>query len=460
MTTHNPISLLAVILLSIIQPALAQWQTRFSGLSTSQLGLLEMTAPDSRNCYATTYDLTNPYNYLHGLALTHDGGQTWSSVTIDSLADNYLQDIYATSSRVVHAIGWNYVAGGGNVFRSVDGGATWTREAANAYTDPNSYPDNLLFFNPRNGVIFGDPLGGYFEIYTTADGGNSWTRVPSSNIPAPMAPSEFGLNFLMDSYNNTVWEQTMVYNGPGSAYGRLFRSDDRGLHWYVQCSNIPLDPTDGRMRFRNENVGLYKNNGKLYRTTDGGATWNQVNYSGNWFSYDFDNVPGRPGVWISTGGDVNNPYLSAKGLGSSISYDDGDTWQTLDTAVDHTGIIMTSPAFGFGGGITTESGNDGAFVYSIANANSFNRLSSGTSASSLSVGAFPNPSGSTFNLRISSSDNREVTVNIIDVHGRVINSMVTPSNQNLELGNELSAGVYLLEVKQGDGVQILRVVKY
>jgi hypothetical protein len=265
---------------------------------------------------------------------------------------------------------------------------------------------------------------------------------------------------MLDSYQSTVWELTFVYNGPGSTSGRILRSDDNGHHWYVACSNIPFDYTDGRLRFRNKNVGLYKNNEKLYRTTDGGATWNQVNYTGNWFSYDFDNVPGRPGVWISTGGDITRSVTSSKGFGSSISYDDGDTWHTLDTAIDHTCINMVNSAFGFGGGITSGSGNDGAFVYSIANNNSYRMSSEEPGTTTMSVSAFPNPSQSTFNLQVNSKNDQEVVVNVIDLQGRLVVSMITPPNQNLVVGNDLVPGIYQVEVKQGATVKTMRVVKF
>lgn len=82
-----------------------------------------MSAPDIRNCYATTYDQNNFYNFLNEIAVTHDGGDTWSLVTIDGLEDNFIMDIAASSARTVHVIGWNSVLGGGNIFRSTDGGA-------------------------------------------------------------------------------------------------------------------------------------------------------------------------------------------------------------------------------------------------------------------------------------------------------------------------------------------------
>lgn len=434
----------------------AQWRTRFSGLSTPQRGLNEISAPDTRNCYATVYDQLNYYNFQNEVVFTHDGGDTWTAATIDSLENNFLMDITASSGRVVHVIGWNSVAGGGNVFRSKDGGATWQREAANAFRDAASYPDDILFFTPRDGLIFGDPAGGCFEIYKTSDGGDTWTRIPCANIPPSMAPAEGGLNFMMDHYNNTVWAQTVVFSANGSTYSRLLQSDDKGLHWYVKCSSMPLDFSDGRLRFRNDKIGLYKNNGKLYRTTDGGATWNRVNYSGTWFSRDLDNVPGRPGTWISTGGGAG--VFSLYGRGSSISYDDGDTWHILDTAVNHTCIEMSNAAFGFGGGVTDGSGGNGAFVYSIANNNRMAAdFSPGTDAE-LSV--YPNPNNGRFKLK-SKSLSVDAALQIYSAEGRLVHSTIIPANTTetfIDL-KQSPSGAYQLRITEGEMIRTMRVVK-
>ena len=367
--SNKPTSLSAANHNVVNQPAFSPWQIVSSGVSVSQRGIIDMSASDQTTCYGIVIDendfLGDP---LHDITITDDGGKSWHSQTIPGLENNYLFGVAATTGNTAHVFGFNYANGGGNVFRSKDGGNTWQREAANAYTDPASFPDVIKFFDAQNGVIFGDPENGYFEIYTTSDGGNSWTRVPSSQIPTPK-PIEQGITFFADTYLNTVWMITVTRESAtgGITGARLMQSDDRGHHWYVRNPSIPFNSSgDNLLRFRNRSVGLYKENAILYRTTDGGTTWNEVNYSGTWFSHGIDNVPGKEGLWISTGA-IDNfyPTNSAKGIGSSISYDDGDHWITLDTAVNHTCVEITNPARGYSGGITTGSGNDGAFIYSF-----------------------------------------------------------------------------------------------
>ena len=340
---------------------ISPWKLKSSGISDPHRGIIEMSAPDQTTCYGLIID--SNFAPSNDITITHDGGKTWHFQTIAALEDNYDWGVAATDANTVHVIGWNYKKGGGNVFRSTDGGITWEREGANTYTDAASFPDAIKFFDPQNGVIFGDPQNGYYEIYTTSDGGNNWTRVPSTNIPAPLE-REYGMPYSTDIYNNTIWTVTPVFDSTGNvAGGRLLQSDDKGLNWFVKNSSMTHNGSDVSLKFRNKLVGLYKSNGILYRTTDGGTTWNLVNYSGRWFSFDLDNIPGLRGAWISTGGGLLSVYSSIGGNGSSISYDDGNSWVTLDT-LNHTCVDMTSPVHGYSGGFTTSRGNDGVFVYS------------------------------------------------------------------------------------------------
>ena len=368
------------------------WHMRSSGVSAGQ-GIIDMSEPDQFTCYGIIFDGT--FSPTNDITITHNGGATWHPQTIAELNNNWIFGVAATTPRTAHVFGYNFNDGGGNVFRSTDGGTTWQREAANAYTDPASFPDAIEFFNPRDGVIFGDPENGSFEIYTTHNGGNTWSRVPSNKIPAPLA-NEYGTAYITDKDNNTIWTITVTVDDNFNYIGaRLLQSDDRGENWYVRNSSMTVGGGDGTIKFRNRSVGLYKNNGILYRTTDGGTTWNVVNYSGTWFSFDFDNIPGLPGWWISTGGGPAGTTNSVFGSGSSVSYDDGNHWITLDT-LNHTCVDMTSPIHGYSGGISTGSGNDGVYVYSLLSS----RLSSiATAANVTTVNRkvnLPKPSGNVF----------------------------------------------------------------
>ncbi|MEJ7683203.1 MAG: hypothetical protein WKG06_36170 [Segetibacter sp.] len=336
------------------------WKLRSSGINEPQRAIIEMSEPDQITCYGLLTD--GKFTPTHDITITHDGGTTWHSQTIAALENNYDFGVAASDAGTVHVMGWNYKKGGGNIFRSVDGGITWQREAANAYTDAASFPDAIKFFDPENGVLFGDPLNGYYEIYTTSDGGNNWSRVPSANIPAPLA-NEYGIPYNTDTYKNTIWTLATVTDSTGNPVsGQLLQSDDRGFTWYVRNPSMTLKGGAGSLKFCNSSVGLFKNNAILYRTTDGGTTWNVVNYSGKWLSFDLDNIPGLNGAWISTGGGPAGNINASGGIGSSISYDDGDHWTILDT-LNHTCVDMTSPVHGYSGGITTGSGNDGVFIY-------------------------------------------------------------------------------------------------
>jgi hypothetical protein len=78
----------------------------------------------------------------------------------------------------------------------------------------------------------------------------------------------------------------------------------------------------------------------------------------------------------------------------------------------------------------------------------------------MDVKVFPNPTTSNFNLQVITADQQEVVVRILDVQGRGIKSLKVAPYQTINLGAELKAGSYLLEVKQGNSLKTTRVVKY
>jgi hypothetical protein len=79
----------------------------------------------------------------------------------------------------------------------------------------------------------------------------------------------------------------------------------------------------------------------------------------------------------------------------------------------------------------------------------------------LSLTALLNPSYTFFPIYIRSSDPSEkVSVRIIDLMGRVVESRHNlQPNQTIYVGGSLRAGVYIIELRQGGDVKFTKVVK-
>ena len=73
------------------------------------------------------------------------------------------------------------------LFRTTDGGATWTVVLANP--DPAGFLDAIAFRDARRGLVLGDPVDGRFALLRTDDGGDSWERVGPDAMP-PALPGE------------------------------------------------------------------------------------------------------------------------------------------------------------------------------------------------------------------------------------------------------------------------------
>jgi hypothetical protein len=125
------------------------WHMKSSGTSVPERGIVEMSQPNQSTCYGLMFD-NSGLTSIYDIAITHNGGATWRVQTIAELENNFILGVAATTERSVHVVGWNYVNGGGNVFQSTDGGINWQREAANAFTDPASFPDIVEFFDPQH----------------------------------------------------------------------------------------------------------------------------------------------------------------------------------------------------------------------------------------------------------------------------------------------------------------------
>ena len=149
-----------------------------------------------------------------------DGGNTWHYDTIHVAPTTHTVGIM---SAVDASTAWavtvdNSGATSGALFKTTDGGDTWTHQTS-AFPGSGGFLNNVHFFDPDNGVCTGDQNGGYFEIYTTTDGGENWVRVPSERIPAGIM-----------GYG--AWNYSYAYHGDcfwfADTRNRVYRTTDKG----------------------------------------------------------------------------------------------------------------------------------------------------------------------------------------------------------------------------------------
>jgi photosystem II stability/assembly factor-like uncharacterized protein len=268
-----------------------------------------------------------------------DSGQTWTAGTFN--AGTGLSMLFAIDDMICWAV-FNTGADQG-LYKTTDGGVNWVN--MDAGYGAGSFANVICFVNDNDGFAQGDPVDGYYELYTTTDGGDTWTRVPSANIPAPTAASaagEYGITGNYDMVGDNIWW--------GTNEGRMFYSTDKGYNW-----NATLTP------FGDTNVvqGVFSDaqNGLIYRsyldmgieteinvTTDGGVTYTSVIVTGDMYARWFSYVPGTTATYVGSS--------SEEGFeGAAYTEDGGYNWITLNSGVNIQASAFLDTETGWAGDI-------------------------------------------------------------------------------------------------------------
>ena len=331
----------------------AQWTMQNSNFVTSSRGIKFLYPVDTNIVWATGYDGVTPTNYICEYTRTSDGGNTWISGVMTGYTTGYgTSMICGIDALTAWAPVFNASSGGGAILKTTDGGSTWTAQTTATFTAPNGFPNVIHFWNADTGFCMGDPNDGYFEIYTTTNGGINWNRVASTNIPANVS-GEYGVTGYLSVVGSTVWFSTNKSN--------IFKSSDYGNSW----SLITTPVTSGKqfmVKFRSLNDGIIKMNEapySTYETHDGGANWTMLGYNGNFYNNDYCYVPGTSDTWVSVGADATTPLM-----GISYSEDGGHNWTdftNMDTT-QHLVVAFASNMRGWSGTFHNYT-DDGMFRY-------------------------------------------------------------------------------------------------
>ena len=116
---------------------------------------------------------------------TSDGGNTWQFDSIPVPGSPMIVDVASWDANTCYYLFADLNSGGGSVWKTTDGGSTWTKKTTTQFN--GSWADFIHLFSQNNCLALGDPSSGYFNIQISQDGGDTWTRVPQANIPAKLA---------------------------------------------------------------------------------------------------------------------------------------------------------------------------------------------------------------------------------------------------------------------------------
>lgn len=218
---------------------------------------------------------------------TNDGAITWYDVTPAGLAEagyGISTEFIDVSHAWIQVPDQNNYPNSGTVYRSSDGGMTWSSNST-----PFSDGD-MAFIDSNDGWMMADLGAGAgsnaVSVFQTIDGGVTWTRTFTNDPNLEGAGDTLplgGLKYAITPLNmQTAWISGVVY-APGSVY--LFRTDDGGKTWFkidlvlspeAQVGDLAVEqvrffpPTDGLLSLR---IGTDMMQTVIYTSKDGGNTW-------------------------------------------------------------------------------------------------------------------------------------------------------------------------------------------
>jgi hypothetical protein len=136
------------------------------------------------------------------------------------------------------------------------------------------------------------------------------------------------------------------------------------------------------------------------------------------------------------------------------------------TYADHLSVGWTIPGGAFEGPVPgnrlSPIGSSFPNVINVSGAQAFAAaMQSNTNVTgALKVVATPNPTTTYFTLKTVSSSDKPLTLKVVDALGRVVETKVNfAANGTIQIGSKLPAGIYFVEVMQGEQKERLKLIK-
>ena len=315
-----------------------------------------------------------------GVWKTENGGQTYENISDGYFGGSIGSISVSKSDNNVIYVGGGEVTVRGNVssgygiWKSVNAGKTWVFIGL-----PKSRHVPRIVIDPNNSdIVYASVLGNIYKptqergVYKSIDGGENWERILFSNqysgaVELVMDPSNPRILYASTwRLNRTPY--SLNSGGEGSA---LWKSIDEGKNWTEISLNhgfakgtlgiigVTVSPVNSQKVWA---IVENKDEGGIYRSDDGGSTWNYINSSRDlrqraWYyskiyadtqdediiyvmnvsyhkskdggkTFKSSNAPhgDHHDLWIAP--EDNQRMIIGDDGGAQVSYDAGSTWST------------------------------------------------------------------------------------------------------------------------------------
>ncbi|WP_418509304.1 YCF48-related protein [Corallibacter sp.] len=406
-------------------------------------------------------------------------GQTWQTTNIlDNTGGQRFDDVFFLTETTGWAANGYYAA----VYKTIDGGQTWTEQLNQSDLGGNYYFRNIEFLNANIGFL--GTLNG--KIFSTDNGGTTWTEITNIS-PNPAAICGF----------SAVGNSTIYGCGAYFTPAYVIKSTDSGLSWdYIDMSAYADALVE--IKFITENIGFAAGNNSsgatILKTIDGGQNWTEI-YNSNiageyvWKLQVLDSntdvlfgaiesVAPNPGKLIKTtnGGiswssnnapetsiqavgfiNENTGWMGGHTTGFHQTNDGGQTWTNLNTGSNLNRIFVINSSLAYASGTS---------IYKFTDETLSIKNSVNSPSKSLNIQLKNNPvkDNLAFSIYYPTSDN--ILIELYDSKGRFVKKLCRERILKNDIikaysfpVDELNSGVYFVNFHNNFQRKSLKFVK-
>jgi uncharacterized protein (TIGR03437 family) len=369
----------------------ATWDQINQGLDVTAMASLAIDPSNANIVYAGSFG--------GGIFKTTNGGDNWAPVRTGLTEGAYLDiEVDPGNTQIVYAANASLLLSGrGALFKSTDGGQSWTGFGPVSVFSVTLDPTNssVIYLGTALGIIktlnagppFEQPVLSTFAISDIAvDPSNPATLYAATRFARLVKSTDGGQNWAVSSQGIPRTElltvalnsrdSSIVYAGTNG--GGLFRSTDGGTNWdlssrgmnFATISALAVDPTQG-------NVMAAVPSGGAYRSLNGGAGWGPA--SSGLESFEVRALAYDPG----------NPDIVYAGSVNPFAARDGSLFKTTNGGLQWELLLSGAPfhavAVHPGDGHTISVGTGSGVLRSRDGGGSFQNISGGDGAVSFRI---------------------------------------------------------------------------